>query len=287
MKRKFKFSQTDYTRSMLPQNRRQVFFDVLQLQWQKLLLLGLILLLFYLPLLLSTVTKDVYMANLYASLEGSDPATLLQAGQTLAHLDLILGLVSILFLLVLAVVFSGALRVIRQYSWGENVHLGTELGKGLRSNYAHTAAIFFIAGIVYCLCLMVHYTAPSYTTSLLSFLSLLPIGISLLVVLPILMIALVMIPVYQNTLFGTLKNAFFIYTRCLVRVLLAAVCCLLIWVPALIPNFYCHVLGSLFGILLTPVALLGWTLFCYNCFDAHLNPTVAPELIGKGTFPTE
>lgn len=283
MKRKFKYSQTDYTRNMLPQNRRQVFWDVLQLQWQRLLLLGLLLLLFYLPLLLSVVTKDIYVSNLYASLEGADDAQRLQAGQTLANLDLIRSLVNILFLVIFAVGFSGTLRVVRQYGWGENVHMSTDLGKGIRENYLHTAAIFGIAGILYCLCLTVYYTAPSYTSAILSVFSLLPIGISLLVVLPVLMIALVMIPVYRNPLGATLKNAFFIYTRCLLKVLLAMLCSLSIWIPAMLPNFYCHVFGSLFAILLTPFALLGWTLFCYNCFDRHLNPAVCPQLVGKGT----
>lgn len=287
MKRKFKFSETDYTHNMLPQNRRQVFFDVVQLQWQKLLLCGLILLLFYLPLLLSTVVKDVYIANLYTFIEGAEDAVRQQAGQTLAILNMLRCAVNILFLLVLGIGFSGVLRILRQYAWGENVHFSTDFGKGLRGNYLQTAAVLALGGIVYCLCLGVYYTAPSYGSGWLSVFSLLPIGISLLVVLPVLMIALVMIPIYQNTVTGTLKNAFFIYCRCIFQVLLSAICAFLIWIPALIPNFYCHVLGSFLGILLTPFALLGWTLFCYHCFDKHLNPTVAPELIGKGIYQTK
>lgn len=282
--KKLKIAKTDYTKNMLPQTRRQVFWDVVQLQWKKLLLLGAILLLFYLPLLLSAATKDIYVANLYTSLKGADEAQKLAAGQTLANLDVLRSLVNILFLLVLAVAVSGILRVVRQYAWEENVHLPTDMGKGIRDNYLQTAAIGVIAGLLYTLCLTVYYTAPSYTSPLLSVLSLLPIGISLLVILPITLIALVMVPVYSNKLWMTFKNAFFIYTRCLLKVLAGTVCTLSIWIPALIPNFYCHVFGSLFAVLLTPFALLGWTLFCYNCFDLHLNPIVCPDLIGKGLF---
>lgn len=285
--KKLKIAKTDYTKNMLPQTRRQVFWDVVQLQWKKLLLLGMILLLFYLPLLLSAVTKDIYVANLYTSLKGADEAQRLAAGQTLANLDVLRSLVHILFLLVLAVAVSGVLRVVRQYAWEENVHLPTDMGKGIRDNYLQTAAIGVIAGLLYTLCLTVYYTAPSYTSPLLSVLSLLPIGISLLVILPITLIALVMVPVYSNKLWMTFKNAFFIYTRCLLKVLTGTVCTLSIWIPALIPNFYCHVFGSLFAVLLTPFALLGWTLFCYNCFDLHLNPIVCPDLIGKGLFRSQ
>ena len=282
MKRKIKIAKYDYTKSMLPQTRRQVFFDVLHLQWKKLLLLGLLLLLFYLPLLLSTVVKDIYISNLYVSLADADHGQKLAAGQTLAILDLLRSLVNILFILVLTVAFSGVLRVIRQYAWEENVHLPTDMGKGIKDNYLQTAAIGVLAGLIYTLCLMVYYTASSYSFSLVAMLSMLPIGISVLVILPILMISLAMVPVYSNRLWVTLKNAFFIYTRCLLKVLLGMLCCLAVWIPATIPNFYCHIFGSVFGMLLTPIALLGWSLLCYDCFDRHLNPLVCPQLIGKG-----
>lgn len=280
--KKFKPAKMDYTKNLLPQNRRQVFFDVLQLQWKKLLLLGLLLLLFYLPLLLSTVVKDVYVSNLYTALADANNDEKLAAGQTLAILDLLRSLVNILFILVFAVAFSGVLRTVRQYAWEENVHLPTDIGKGIKDNYLQTAAIGALAGLIYTLCLMVYYTASSYSVPTVAMLSMLPIGISVLVILPILMISLAMVPVYSNRLWVTLKNAFFIYTRCLPKVLLGMLCCLAVWLPAAIPNFYCHVFGSVFGVLLTPISLLGWTLLCYNCFDRHLNPIVCPQLVGKG-----
>lgn len=287
MKRKFRFSPNDYTPSMLPQNRRQVFWDVFQLHWQKLLFSGVILLLFYLPLLLSLVVKDVYVANLYAAMEGQDDAARLQASQTLGILDLLRNGVNILFLIILAAGASGVLRILRQYAWGENVHFPTDFGRGIRDNYLHTAAIFAIGGILRCLCLGIYYTAPSYSSGLLSLLSLLPIGISLLVALPVLMIALVMVPVYRNTLSATVKNAFFIYTRCFWKVFAAAGCTLILWIISQLPDFYCHTIGSFFAIVLTPFAFLGWTLFCYDCFDRHLNPIVAPELIHKGIYKSK
>lgn len=280
--KKLKPAKNDYTKNLLPQTRRQVFFDVLQLQWKKLLLMGFLLLLCYLPLLLSTAVKDIYISNLYASLADADDSQKLAAGQTLAILDLLRSLVNILFILIFAVGFSGVLRAVRQYAWEENVHLHTDLGRGIKDNYLQTAAIGALAGLIYALCLMVYYTAPSYGSSMAAIISMLPIGISVLVILPILMIALVMVPVYSNRLWTTLKNAFFIYTRCLLKVLPGMLCCFAAWIPAMIPNFYFHIFGSIFGVLLTPFVLLGWTLFCYDCFDRHLNPLVCPQLIGKG-----
>ena len=188
---------------------------------------------------------------------------------------------------VFSVALSGVLRIIRQYAWEENVHLTTDFAKGIRDNYRQTAAICCLAGLIYTLCILVYHSASAYQNSALSLFSLFPIGISAMVVLPVFAIALAMIPIYSNTLFQALKNAFYVYCRSLLKVLLAMVCCLLPWVPALIPNFYCHILGGLLGIVLTPFILLGWNLFCYNRFDTHINPQVCPELIGKGTFPAD
>lgn len=282
MKRKYKLAKTEYTKSMLPQTRKEVFFDVLQLQWRSLLLLGLILLLFYLPLLLSTTVNDLYISNLYASLEGADDTAKMAAGQALVYLDIIRSVINILFIAVLAAGFSGICRVVRQYAWGENVHIPTDFARGIRDNFSHTAAIGALAGLIHTLCLTVYYTASSYSTSLLSALSLLPIAISALAVLPILALAIVMIPVYSNRLGATLKNAFAVYSRSLFKVLLSLGCCLLIWIPAMLPNFYCHIFGSIAAVLLTPYALLAWTLFCYDQFDKYINPIVCPQLVGKG-----
>ena len=43
-------AKDNYTHDMLPSNRREVFFDVVKLQWRALLLLGILVLLFAMPL---------------------------------------------------------------------------------------------------------------------------------------------------------------------------------------------------------------------------------------------
>ena len=45
-----KYAKINYEKDMLPKNRRELFFDVLKLQWSKLLLLGVLMYLCYLPM---------------------------------------------------------------------------------------------------------------------------------------------------------------------------------------------------------------------------------------------
>lgn len=276
--RKFKPAQSDFTPSMLPQTRYAVFCDAIKLQWPRLLLLGALLLLFFLPLLFSILVKDIYIANFYQSISQEDAST----GNVLIILEVLRSGINILFLGILAVGLSAVTRVIRQFSWGENVHLPTDLLKGLRDNFSQTAGVCMLAGLIYTLCLTVYYSAGSYKSGLVGAVMLLPITLSVLFALPILAVALVMIPIYSNRFFGTLKNAFYVYCRSVPRLLPGLIGCLSPWIVSLIPNFYCHIFGCIGAIMLTPISLLAWTLMCYNFFDKHINPQVAPELIGKG-----
>lgn len=285
MRKKQAFAASDYTKNMLPQNRKEVFRDVMRLHWQKLLLLGMVFLLFYSPILLVTMSYDTYTARIYSMLPTLESADQYAAIQSVIWTDIFRSALLIPLLALLSVALSGITRILRQYAWEENVHIPTDFAKGIRYNFRHTASLAALSGLIYTLCLSVYYTADAYPSGLLSTLSLLPIAISLILILPIFAISLVMIPVYTNRLFATIKNAWFVYTRHCLKSLGFLLLCLLLWVPSLLPNIYCHIFGSIGAALLTPIALLAWTLFCYDRFDESLNPLVCPELIGKGTFP--
>lgn len=284
MSRKPKASKSDYTLSMLPHTRKEVFFDVLRLQWRSLFTLGLILLLFALPLVLSTVARDIYTANFGAELEKLNETAALEAGYALAYWEIGRNLLNIVFLTLLAVGVSGVCRVIRQYAWEENVHIPTDFVRGVKDNFLQTAALAVLSGLVYVLCLTVLYTSTSYGSDALSTVSMLPIGISVLLLIPVFSLCLTMIPVYSNRLTTSLKNAFIVYTQAPLQTLPVLLLCALVWLPALIPNFYCHLFGSIAALLLMPFILLVWTLFCYEQFDRFINPTCCPDLIGKGIY---
>jgi len=285
MRKKQAFAASDYTKNMLPQNRKEIFRDVVQLHWKKLLLLGAVFLLFYIPILIVKLGYDTYTARIYSILPTLSDANQYTAISSVILVDILRSVILIPLLILLSVALSGIARTIRQYAWEENVHIPTDFAKGIRDNFLHTASLAALSGLIYTLCLSVYYTADAYPSGLLSTLSLLPIAISLFVILPIFAIGLVMLPVYTNRLFTTLKNAWFLYTRHCLKCLGFLSLCLLLWVPSLLPNIYCHMFGSIAAALLTPIALLAWTLFCYDRFDESLNLLVCPELIGKGTFP--
>ena len=80
MKFRTKKASSDFTADMLPKTRKALFFDVVKLQWQNLLLCGLILVIFGIPLLLSLGVEDIFVMSLSQSVDLSDETQLLQAG---------------------------------------------------------------------------------------------------------------------------------------------------------------------------------------------------------------
>ena len=287
MKRKSRVSKTDYTKDMLPQNRKAVFLDAVQLQWRNLLLLGLILLVFAIPLLLSSLTEDVYVSNFLETFNATASEQQAGAAYALAYWEIGRGLVNTLLLALFAVGLSGVCRVLRQYAWGENVHVPTDFVKGVKDNWKQTVLLGFLMGLIYTLCLIVLYFSSGYASGFVSALSMLPIAISILLILPVFSICLVMVPVYTNTFGAYFKNALYVYTKNPFRTLLVMLCCATIWIPTVIPNVYCHLFGGILAVLLLPFVLLAWTLFCYDRFDKYINRDICPELVNRGIFPTE
>ena len=279
MKRKPKAASTDYTQAMLPQTRKAVFFDVLHLHWQKLLLLGFVLLCFAVPLLLSTVVRDIYVPNF---LNAIAPDAQAEAGYALAYWEIARSIIGILFLMLFSVGLSGVLRILRQYAWLENVHIPTDFVRGIQDNCKQLLVLAFFSGLLYALCQVVLYFSVSYRSAIAGAFSLFPLALTRLLILPLFSITAIMIPVYSNSLFAHLKNALHVYTHAPLKTLLALLGCTLPWIPSIIPNSYCHLFGSMIGILSMPFMLLAWTLFCYNRFDEQINPFCCPDLIGKG-----
>ena len=283
MKRKNTAAHTDYTPQMLPQNRKAIFFDVLQLQWRKLLLLGGILVLFSLPLLLSAVFGSIYSANFIAAAEASGLDPVLTAGG-LRRFDLLHSAVNIGLFLIFLIGLAGVLRILRQFAWEENVHMPTEFAAGIKNDYGQLALLGGLGGAVAFLCKWVLYFSTGYRSGITAAVSLIPLATSVFLLLPAACLCLAMIPVYANSLRADLKNAFYVYFSAPLRVLGTLLVCAVVWVPCLLPRLFWQVIGHLFGFLTLPVILLAWLLFCFARFDVSINAENCPELVGKGIF---
>ena len=272
---------TDYTPEMLPRNRKEVFFDVLRLHFWDFIKLGLVMLLFSLPLHLAAVGEDIITGSIYIQIQGAT-SELQQGGYiTILAVKILRAAVSTLLTPFFAVGLAGVLRVIRQYSWGENVFLATDFVKGVRQNWKQITGLQFLLGLVYTLSLLAQQLADISTGAIVWLLHI-PMAVFILVILPVAGYAMAGIPVYSTGFKNQIMSGLQMYIKSLPATLLAVLCSMAIYLPLLIPNLYVHIFGRIIATLLTPMALLGWCQFCYNKQDKYINHGQYPELIGRG-----
>ena len=282
--RRYKIAAQDYEASMLPQTRRAVFADVWKLQWRKLITLGAILVLFSLPIIVLNLLRDGYAIGLFYSVEGAGADAQNQAGFQLILADAWKSLIQILPFMICGVGLGGILRVLRQFAWGENVHIPTDFAKGVKDNLRPMLTLSFLAGGILALCHYLYYLAVLYQTDKMWMLCIIPIAFSALFLLPVFAVSMVMIPVYNNRLTQIFRMAFLVYIKGFGKVFLATVLTVALAVVGMLPSTFCHFVFGLLAALTGPTVLLGWTLFCYNRFDKDINPILCPELIGRGLY---
>lgn len=273
---------TDYTPDMLPSNRKEVFFDVVKLHFWDLVKLGLVLLLFAMPLHLLAIGEDIVAGSIYAQVQKATAEQQQGAYLTAMAVQLLRAVLSTVFVPFFAVGLSGMLRIIRQYSWGENVFLATDFIKGVRQNWKQVTQLQFLMGVIYTLSLLAQQLAD-ISTGAVAWLLHIPMAVFILVILPVAGYAAAGIPVYSAGLLSHFRAGLQMYIKSLFPTLFGVLIAMMIYLPLMIPNLYVHIFGRMIATLLTPVALLGWCLFCYNQQDKYINQTAYPELIGKGT----
>lgn len=282
MKQKRLSVSRDFDASMLPKTRKAVFSDVIKIHFRHLLLLGMILFLFFVPLIIVTLTKDLRMGELLSDFNISSEERkqeLLGMSLSLKSTFLIL---QIPCFLIISVALSGISRVIRQYSWEENVSLSHDFAVGVKQNIGQCFAL----GTVFSIC----YTVASYTFSLstmqtntlLGILFLLPLAIFVLAVIPLTVYTMMCICIYSNTWVQNFRIAVALYFGNILHTIFRTVILLIPFIPCFIPNIPAHQIGLVLSSLFIPLILLGWFLSSYDMADRLVNNTGFPDLVGKG-----
>ncbi len=268
---------------MLPHNRKEVFFDVIKLHWKSLLLLGFVVLICQVVHILLSMQQDLYLVGIGSSIPEVDKERYLQEASYVVlrfcnYRAVIEGVILALF----SVVFSGIIRIIRQYSWLENVQLFPDMVRGIQQNIKQMILLGIIMGIIYAACFSM-LSLVLYGTQE-NFLMMIPIGMSTLLILPVAGYVAVSISLYRNSFFSNIKLGFYLYLKAPWKTLFALICCAGFYLTYFIDNPICHIVFPIIGSALFPFFILGWTLFTYDQLDRFVNMESFPELVGRGTF---
>lgn len=269
-----KTAKADFEASMLPSTRREVFFDVVKLHFPKLVVCGVISLLFTLPFLFTAMARDGLQATLYqGSLSGD------QDGETalvyLTTYQNVIALVEIPCFLLLSVGLAGLARVVKRFAWEEPVRVGGDFVKGIAQNWKHYLLLGLLTGLAQFACRYAAQLSAGAWGILPALLLALALG-------PVAAFLTVTIAVYDLRFSGHTRYALLLYGRNAPKTLLAAGLCFLPFVPQLLPNVYCHTIGRLVSGLMIPLVMLAWFLFAFSCLDRDINREQYPELVDRG-----
>lgn len=276
--RKLKKASKDFERSMLPQTRRAVFWDVVKLQWRKLLGLVLILLISALPLLLIAVYEDTYFLTVYEDPEISPESIPV----LIAPLHIFCAVLSIPAMILFFLGLSGVIRVVRQLAWEENAVVFPDFLIGLRQNWKQFLPAGLLFGISYTLAKIGWHSALAIQNGSV-WIQGIALGLLIFLIAPLVACCMVVIAVYNNSFRGNLKLAAYVYLKNPLKavggMLLAFGPCVAVWV---IPHLQLHLIGSIPAIMAFTLGLLGWMLFVFHQLDKHYNAEHYPTLVGKG-----
>lgn len=290
MKRKA-YNSKDYSVEDLPSNRIEVFLDVLRNRWKTLLGIGLLLLLFMIPLLTGQIIEDILSIQHIGMYQDAriEQQLLFKNLQTTFSL---MGIVKTLMLMILSVGIAGCVRIIKRLIWAEGIEFFHDFSLGVRENWKKMLLLFLLLGLLSTLVKIAPY-ALSQSTDLseLSYTALRSIitSGSIVLLMPIGAFVFSQIIFYENRFFVMCINS---VAFCGKTILSTYFLLVLFYVPCVIVNHFCNIstqiiIYSFATVILLPLVLMIWLLYSCYVFDKYVNATFYPEIVDKGIWRKE
>lgn len=277
--KKTKQAQSDFTFAQLPHNRKEVFIDCIKLHWKLLLCLGLILLLFCVPIIGTEAFKDIVWSSIYSRLTNGE-ITQDQATAYLSSLQVLAALIDIFGWAIFSVGLSGVARIVRQLAWGEPIFFASDFTQGIKQNVGRFVAVFAICAAakfaeVFFKQWFAQVTIAAYIPLVLFVCGVLPIGLWILA----------QTVVYDVTLGKACGNATAFLGKNLWQTMLfvLSICAveLLSFVSSAVLKY---VVLVIIIVVILPLYCLMWFLFCSVTFDKFINANNFKELYDKGVY---
>lgn len=280
---KRKIAESDFLIESLPQDRRHQFFDIIKVNFLTLLKLGLLLLLFFLPLLVKNYFTYYVNSLNYAAFK---------AGNLSEH-DLSLASVYTLIisaacnLILYPVVFvglAGSIRVIRQLTYAEGILFGYDFKKGIKNSWKQ----FVVLGILFALIQLICSTLFAFYK--INVLTAIVYFVSVILIVPMIIVDTYYVSIYNSKLGQSLLGSLIVHLKANWKSILYT---LLIIAPIVLIEYFLNIYSIKlsiylpFIILLLPIVLLlGFEIY-HPTFDDYINIIHYPEQVRRGLYVSE
>ena len=274
---KNRYSNKDFSKNNLPNNRFNLYKDILKNRLSLLFSIGLIVLLFSIPLLLVSIFKKIALINvLNLDISDADKYREFFATNNTFNLLYTLGFI------ILGVGLSGIYQVVRRLVYGDNIIFKLDFKNGVKSNIKIFLFIFTLIGFInfgfqFIIYYLTDLSRVSYQISIIVIIVL--IGI----LIPIIPILLTSSTIYSLPLYGHIKNSFLLSYRKwyfsfpigLLNIGLAFL--------SLIPNDTVYYLFITFmPLVFSPFIILLNVIYSDSLFDEYINKDNFKEIYRKG-----
>jgi len=273
---KRKASKFDFKESSLPSNRKELFFDVLKNNYRVLLKIGLVLIVFSLPLVMALFIKDYMAASFYTSYStGSyneeEYMSLISAN------NLLFNAINSITLGILGIGVAGIIKIVKRLCFLDPVFFMEDFKAGIKDSGKHMFFLFFIFGLIQ---LFNDYALANAN----SFVAVIPSCISFTIAYPTFMFMIMALAIYNITFGKCLYVSFMLYIKSALKTLLVYIVALVPFLILLLFNNLVtkYVIFMIELIFIIPILLVGVFDYCCLVFDKQINQTQYPEIYRKG-----
>lgn len=269
------YSSSEFSKKLLPKNRREVFFDVFKMHFFSFVKMGLIFFFFSLPLLSLYFIKDYsYIVAFENDVSNSMALIICTALEFIG-------------VMILSIPIAGFGKIYHEYAWLEPVFFLNDFKEGIKENIVPTLKSMFILSLNIVAFDFAYLFSPS------GWLMAIPFGVGVTFVLPVVLHVIFINFIYTNKYMVNFKLGCFFYLKHIISTFL----CLL---PLLAPKVYTLFIMSniialltkygvllVYIIFLVPFIFLAIQLNEMRIFDIHINIQRFPHLVDKGMYKEE
>lgn len=268
MKKKIAHSNKDFDYSLLPVTRRKQVFYLYKSRFGVIVSIGLILLLFSIPLIVFMVMNDLSLSNI-------DPNNV----NALAFNSFIFQIFIVVYLLIYSIAISAVSNIIRILLYSEGVFFFKDLLKGIKENALNNFLISLMYGIVYLVSYFVMIITNFNALGIISFI------LFFLIFAPSYLWIVAENTFYKNNVFSFMKNSFFFFSK---NILLTYILAIGFLLPA-ICIFFKNILLKIciivvYEFLIMPLFLFVFYSISLNSFDKYVNLENYPAIHKKGLY---
>lgn len=273
---KNKVARKDFSEANMPHNRKEVFKDLLINRTSTLFSLGLMMLLFALPLIAAIIFSNLSISSF--------DLTDIENNQELYNKFLLNlnsnNLLILIGLIILSFGCAGTYKIIRLLIWQEGIFFYSDFFKGIKSNWKGFSLTFTIIG-------MINFVSQYlfYNVNINEY----PFVACVIVIaffLPCVLFILGQTTIYNMPYLHKLKNSFLLswrnwYTSIPVVLLNS----LFVIIPLLISNVLAYIiLIIVIPLIIAPLLVLFNTLYTDTIFDKYINKDNFKEIYDKGIY---